>query len=257
MLRTILAALMVAVPVMAVAEEIDTRHYIYIEASGTVKAVADLTKISVSLSEKRDTPEDATKAVSERIAEFGGALDKLGLKGSEVETIKFDFSKVYIIAKDKTGKPVDYSVDPDRDKFDGYRATYNALVTIRSTDKVGAILSSASLLGLEVNAVNFDTSHEDALRQQARDIAAKSARQKAELYAKSLGATLGDLLNVREGSGFNPDTMTYPATEGDGEADLTVPDPATVPMAIAPGKLTFSASIAAKWEIVSASPEAK
>jgi uncharacterized protein YggE len=105
--------------------------------------------------------------------------------------------------------------------------------------------------------VNFDTSHEDALRQQARDIAAKSARQKAELYAKSLGATLGDLLNVREGSGFNPDTMTYPATEGDGEADLTVPDPATVPMAIAPGKLTFSASIAAKWEIVSASPEAK
>jgi hypothetical protein len=57
---------------------------------------------------------------------------------------------------------------------------------------------------------------------------------------------------VREGSGLNPDTMTYPASEGDGEADPAVPDPATKPMAIAPGKLTFSASVAAKWDIVSA-----
>jgi uncharacterized protein YggE len=254
MLRTILATLIVALPAAAVADEIDTRHYIYIEASGIVEAVADLTKISVSLSEKRDTPEDATKAVSEKISEFGAALGKLGLKDSAIETLKFDFSKVYIIAKDKTGKPVDYAADPDRDKFDGYRATYAALITVRSTDKVGAILSSASLLGLEVNAVTFDTSHEDELRQQARDIAAKTARKKAELYAQSLGASLGDLLNVREGSGFDPDTMTYPATEGDGEADLGVLDPATMPMAIAPGKLTFSASVAAKWEIASAKP---
>jgi uncharacterized protein YggE len=254
MLRTILAALMVALPLVAVAEEIDTRHYIYIEASGIVEAVADLTEISVSLSEKRDTPEEATKVVSGKIAEFRAALDKLGLKGSEVETTKFDFSKVYIIAKDKSGKPVDYSVDPDRDKFDGYRATYTAFITVHSTDKVGSILSSASLLGFEVNAVNFDTSHQEELRQQAREIAAKSARQKAELYAKSLGASLGDLLNVREGGGFDPDTMTYPATEGDGSADLAVSDPATMPIAIAPGKLTFSASVAAKWEIVSTKP---
>jgi uncharacterized protein YggE len=254
MLRAILAALVVALPALAVAEEIDTRHYIYIEASGTVEAVADLTKISVELSEKRDTPEDATKAVSEKIAEFGAALGKLGLKDSAVETIKFDFSKVYVIAKDKTGKPIADWVDPNRDKFDGYRATYTALITVRSTDNVGAILSSASLLGLEVNSVNFDTSHEDDLRQQARDIAAKSARQKAELYAKSLGATLGDLLNVREGSGYDPETMTYPASDGEEAADLVALDPATVPMAIAPGKLTFTASVAAKWEIASAKP---
>lgn len=253
-LKAILTALVVALPAAAVAEEIDTRHYIYIEASGTVEAVADLTKISVSLSEKRDTPEEATKAVSGKIGEFGAALNKLGLKDTAVETLKFDFSKVYIIAKDKTGKPIDYTVDPDRDKFDGYRATYTALITVRSTDTVGAILSSASLLGLEVNSVSFDTSHEDDLRQKARDLAAKSARQKAELYAQLLGAKLGDLLNVREGTGYDPDTMTYPVSEGDGEADLAVLDPATMPMAIAPGKLTFSASVAAKWEIEATKP---
>lgn len=40
--------------------------------------------------------------------------------------------------------------------------------------------------------VSFDTSHGEELRQQARDIAAASARHKAELYAQSLGASLGD-----------------------------------------------------------------
>lgn len=48
--------------------------------------------------------------------------------------------------------------------------------------------------------------------------------------------------------------MTYPTTERDGNADLAVLDPATMPMAIAPGKLTFNASVAAKREIASAKP---
>ena len=235
----------------AVAAEIDTRHYIYIEASGKVEAVADLTKISISLSEKGDTPEAATKAVSDKIIELRAALAKVGLKDSAVETIKFDFSRVYIIAKDKTGKPIDYTADPDRDKFDGYRANYTALITVRSTDNVGVLLSSASVLGIEVDNVTFGTSHEDDYVKQARDLAAKSARQKAELYAQSLGANLGDLLNVKEGTGYDPDSMTYPASQGDEEADLVTLDPATMPMQIAPGKLTFSASVSAKWELAS------
>ena len=82
-------------------------------------------------------------------------------------------------------------------------------------------------------------------------MAAKTARQKAELYAQSLGAKLGDLLNVREGAGYNPDTMTYAPAEGEESADLVTLDPATVPMDIAPGKLTFTASVSAKWELAS------
>jgi uncharacterized protein YggE len=136
--RTVSAALFVCFCSPALAAEIDNRHYIYIEASGTVEAVADLTKISISLSEKRDTPDVATKTVSDKIGELRAALAKAGVKDSAVETIRFDFAKVYIIAKDKTGKPIDYTTDPDRDKFDGYRANYTALITVRSTDNVGA-----------------------------------------------------------------------------------------------------------------------
>jgi len=249
--KTILAAAIVALPTCVAAAEIDTRHYIYIEASGSVETIADLTKISISLSEKRDTPEAATKTVSDKIAALRSALTELGLKDSAIETNRFDFSKVYIIAKDKTGKPIDYATDPDRDKFDGYRASYTAFITVRSTDNVGAILSSASLLGIEVDSVTFTSSHEEDYLSQARDLAAKKAREKAELYARSLGGKLGGLLNVKEGTGYDPDTMAY--VPPDGEADLGVVT-GPLPLDIAPGKLTFTASVSAKWELASPAP---
>lgn len=225
----------------------DMRHYIYLEADARIEVVADLTRITVSLSEKRKSPEEATKLVSAKIAQFNAALDNLGIIESSVETKDFSFSKVYIIATDKKGEPVSTYADPDRDKFDGFRATYNAIVTLGTTDKIGEVLSSASTLGIEVTSVRFDSSKESEYVEQVRKLAADKARARAEVYAASLGGTLGNLLNVKEGRGYNADTMDYSPEY----ADLAVLDPMTVPMAIAPGKLTYEASISAKWELAS------
>lgn len=226
----------------------DLRPYIYIEADATIKAAADLTKIAISFSEKRKSPQEATELVSSKIAEFNAALAVLGVPSSSIETRSFDFSKVYIIATDKKGVPVSSYSDPDRDKFDGFRATYNAVVTLNTTDRIGEVLNSASVLGIEVTSVSFASSKDNEYREQVRKLAADKARARAELYAASLGGTLGNLLNVKEGTGYNPDTMDY--YQPDGEADLGV----MVEMdstAIAPGKLTFSSSISAKWELAS------
>jgi len=233
----------------APARAIDQRHYIYIEGRGTVRVDADLTNIAITLSEKRQSPDDVTQVVADKIAQFRAALDKLGIPSAAIETTSFDFSKVYIIAKDKTGQPVSSIEDPERDKFDGYRSTYGARITVASTDKVGAILSSASVLGIEVDSVTFASSHEADYSQQARKLAADSARSEAELYAKSLGGTLGDLLNVKEGGGYDPETMGV--IQDGGEADLAV-TPGQPLISIAPGKLTFRADVAAKWELLSA-----
>ena len=226
------------------------RHYIYMEADARIEVAADLTRIVISLSEKRKSPEEATKLVSDKIAQFNAALAALGVAESSIQTTSFQFNKVYTIAKDKKGEPVSYTADPDRDKFEGFRATYDAVLTLTTTDRIGAVLSSASALGIEVDSVSFDSSKENEYVEQVRKLAADKARARAEVYAVSLGGTLGDLLNVKEGKGYNTDTMSY--TPDYGEADLMLIDPLTVPMAIAPGKLTYEASISAKWELGSA-----
>lgn len=228
----------------------DMRHYIYMEANANIEVTADLTRIAISLSEKRKSPEEATKLVSDKIAQFNTSLDNLGVAKSSIQTTSFQFSKVYTIAKDKKGQPVDYTADPDRDKFEGFRATYDAILTLATTDRIGEVLSSASALGIEVNSVTFDSSKENEYIAQVKKLAADKARAQAEVYAASLGGTLGDLLNVKEGRGYNPDTMSY--TPDYGEADLMIVDPLTAPMAIAPGKLTYEASISAKWELAAA-----
>ncbi|WP_197421225.1 SIMPL domain-containing protein [Devosia sp. Root105] len=233
-----------------VRQEIDRRPYIYIEASGRIETAADLTKIAISLSEKRKSPEEATKLISDKIAQLRAALTQLGIADSSVETKSFQFAKVYLIAKDKKGEPVSSFADPDRDKFDGFRATYDAVATLATTDRIGEVLSSASALGIEVDSVTFASSREAEYVEQVRKIAADKARSRAEVYAQSLGGTLGDLLNVKEGTGYNPDTMAHTALEG--YADLAVLDPSTAPMAIAPGKLTYEASVSAKWALAPA-----
>jgi len=226
----------------------DMRHYIYMEADARIEVAADLTRIAISLSEKRKSPEEATKLVSDKIAQFNAALAKLGVAGSSIQTIRFQFNKVYTIAKDKKGEPVSYTADPDRDKFEGFRATYDAVLTLTTTDRIGEVLSSASALGIEVDSVSFDSTKENEYVEQVRKLAADKARARAEVYAASLGGTLGDLLNVKEGSGYNPETMGYQPPEG--YADLIVETAApSQPMAIAPGKLTYEASISAKWEL--------
>lgn len=227
----------------------DMRHYIYMEADAHIEVTADLTRIAISLSEKRKSPEEATTLVSDKIAQFNTVLSELGVAESSIQTTSFQFSKVYTIAKDKKGQPVDHVADPDRDKFEGFRATYNAVLTLGTTDHIGEVLSGASALGIEVSSVTFDSSKENDYIEQVKKLAADKARAQAEVYAASLGGALGDLLNVKEGRGYNPDTMSY--TPEYGEADLMIVDPLTVPMAIAPGKLTYEASISAKWELAS------
>lgn len=231
------------------ATEIDKRHYIYIEATGTVEADADLTKITISLSTKSRSAADATQTVSSKIEQFRAALASLGVNATSVQTTNFDFSKVYIIATDKKGVPVSAVPDPNRDQFDGYRSTYGAVITVASTDKVGAILGSASSLGIEVGSVTFATSHQAELMRQAQKLAAEKAHSEAEMYATTLGGTLGDLLVVREGAGYDPGTMEMGAP--DGEADLGVMVNPVPAIDVAPGKLSFSATVSAKWELAS------
>lgn len=233
----------------APAPQIDQRHYIYIEASADFQVAADRTVISISLSEKRNSADQATKLVSDKIAQFNAALAKLGVTESAIETKRFSFSKVYIIAKDKKGQPVSTWSDPDRDQLDGYRTTYDAEITLGTTAHIGDVLSSASALGIEVTSVTFASSRAEEYREEARRLAAEKAHKRAETYATALGGKLGDLLNVKEGKGYNPDTMTF--QELGGEADLMVLDPDTRPMDIAPGKITFWESVSAKWELAS------
>lgn len=107
---------------------------------------------------------------------------------------------------------------------------------------MGAVLAAVARQGAEISSVTFNSFKSPNYYEQARDAAATNALHKAQLYAKSLGVTLGALLAMREGGGYSAENMEFPPV--DGEADLMVMD---VP--VAPGVLEFTVNVSAKWEV--------
>lgn len=232
----------------AFAQQIDTRRYIYVEAQASVEAKADTVKISLSVSDKAPTSEGAISQTADRSRQVVQTLFGFGLTIDDIETTSFRFEPVYIIATDSDGKPVSSYPDPDRDTFDGYRATNNIDIEIHDFGKAGELLSSAATLGIEFDRVNFSATREDEFRLQADAKAAESAVTKARLYANALGLQLGALLAAREGVGYNADTMEYPPDNEDSAADLGIL--AGTPVPLAPPTLSFYGSISTKWEVM-------
>ena len=221
------------------ADEIDTRHYIYIEAAGTVTAPPDHATVGVSVIKKGETPQEVVDGSIKATSDLFDALVAMGIPKADIQTSNFIFETVYIRAE---GASEYGSADPDRDTFDGYRVRNSVTVDVKDLPKIGAVLAGVARLGNEIGSVTFLSSKAPSYYAMARDEATANALTKAEAYAKSTGVTLGALLALREGGGYDDDTMEYGPV--DGEADLGM---STVP--IAPGTLSFSSSISAKWEV--------
>jgi uncharacterized protein len=226
-------------------EVIDTRNYIYIEASGITSGPADHASIVVSISHKGPTPQEAVDGGIKAAGDVFDTLVALGIPRQDIETNNFVFETVYIRAKEAP----DYGpADPDRDTFDGYRVRNSLQVDVKDLSKIGAVLAGVARLGAEIGSVSFGASKAPDYYVKARAAAASNARAKAELYAGALGVKLGSLLAMREGSGYDPETMEYYPDDG-GMADLAMP---YQDMPIAPRTLNFSASVSTKWEVVPA-----
>lgn len=248
-------ALTMTTSLVTAAEQIDTRHYIYIEANASVSAKADRATIRIEFSDKDSASEAASTASSAKIGKLLVLLKQIGVPADDIDASSFKLERVFVIAKDKDGRELDFRPNPQRDTFDGYLATRSVTVRLVDMGKIGAVLAAGIAAGGEITEPQFSVSNEDELVLQAKQKAAASALAKAQAYTSAVGTGLGDVLNIRENSGYDPDTMEIPPV--DGYADLvtlvpppTLPEP--VPITI-PNK-TFSQSVSIKWEIA---PKAK
>ncbi len=82
----------------------------------------------------------------------------------------------------------------------GYEVSQTVSVKMRDLSKVGVILSGVGQAGAtDISALNFTVDDEDAVKDQARDLAIKDARAQAKVLAKSLGVRLVRITNFSEG----------------------------------------------------------
>ncbi len=146
--------------------------------------------------------------------------------------------------------PKEHRVRDQAPVFLGFEATKSITVKLRDLSKYETLISGMLEVGVNrISSVSFRSSEELEKRKQARVLAIKAAREKAEYLAAQLGQKLGQPLWVAE---FRRETPGMPGSSNvayayarEGEAE-----PDSEQGTIAPGSITIRAQVEASFELV-------
>ncbi|RPH61675.1 MAG: DUF541 domain-containing protein [Chloroflexi bacterium] len=165
----------------------DSSRTVQVTGAATINVVPDRALVQLGVQSNGATPELVQAANSIAIQKVIKALSAQGILAKDIAT------DLYII------EPVYENYDSLYIK--GYRINNVVAVTLRDVKKVSSVLAAALGAGAnQVVNVEFYTSDLRKYRDQARELATKAAREKAQALASAAGAEAGCVLNINENS---------------------------------------------------------
>ena len=197
---------------------------------GNVSVAPDYAQIRGGVTTKGKTVKEATDANSKVMATITSALLNAGIAQADIQTAQFSIQPVYA--------PPQPQSEP---KLAGYSVSNQVTVTVRPLGKVSDILDRMVDAGVtDIGNVSFLHSDPAKALDQAREAAVADARRKAELYARTLGFTLGRVAWVTEDAGLMPPVA---AAKFRAQAAMAAPVP------IAAGEDTLRVQITVGFDI--------
>lgn len=162
---------------------------ITVRATGTADVIPDAVRLALSVSIVAQTPEEAAAQVATNADKVRSALLDSGVEEADIATQGYSVAPEYDYSRE--GGPV----------ITGHRATQSFDVLIRDAESAGAVIDKVVAAGGTSVSVNGTTPIVDDATDAAvaaREDAVKTAREKAEEYAKLLGVSLGDVVAFSE-----------------------------------------------------------
>jgi uncharacterized protein YggE len=193
------ALALLAVPMLPTAaaapptQDTGAPHTLTVTGYGTAYGAPDVVQVGLGV----DTSNaDIQVAMNDASNLMNAVMQALEANGVDQKDIRTDSFNVYQDnSQPAPGGPQAQAGEPI------YRVSTSVSVTVRQTDKVGDVLAAAVNAGANaVNYIQFSIEDRTALESQARQLAVTDARARAEELAGLLGVTLGEPLQVSEGS---------------------------------------------------------
>jgi uncharacterized protein YggE len=145
-----------------------------------------------------------------------------------------------------------------REVIEGYYVRKTVVVTLKDIDQFEPLLTAVTEAGTtNVHGIDFRTSELRKYRDQARALATKAAREKAQAMAGELGASIGAPTSVHENQtgwwswygwgwwSYRRDTMSQNVVQNVGDA------PPDIEGAFAPGQISVNANVSVSFELKS------
>ena len=200
-----------------------------VSGTGEVSLVPDIASINVGVHTEADLVADALSNNTAQANAIAEALQSLGVEEKDVQTSNFN---VYPSSR----------YDPMTGQVTGTYFVVDNTVTVivRDLSTLGEVLSAVVNAGANnINGISFDVEDRDAAVTQARELAIKNAKDKAQEIADAAGVELGDLQSINVYGGTN--YITYYDSKGGAYADSSVP--------VSAGTLTITMECNLSYEI--------
>ncbi len=164
-----------------------------ITAEGRVSRTPDIAEVSGGVVTSAPTAAAAMNENAQRMTAVVTAVKKAGIADRDVQTSGLSLQPQY--RYDNNVPPV----------LTGYQATNTVSLRIRRIADTGRLLDALVAVGAnQINGPNFKVDAADAALDEARVDAVKTARARAELYAKATGLRIKRIASIAESGGYEP-----------------------------------------------------
>jgi uncharacterized protein len=166
---------------------------------GEVTRVPDIAMISAGVVTQAQDARTAMTDNATRMSRVLAALKKAGLDARDIATSNIGLSPQYRYVENQP--PV----------ITGYQANNSVTVRFRDIAKSGSILDTLVKEGANtISGPTLSIDKPDAALDEARAAAMKTARTRADLYARAAGLTVKRIIAISE-AGDGPAPQPYPA----------------------------------------------
>lgn len=180
-----------------------------VQGKGEVEVKATKATIIANFMTETKDPKNAKQAIDEMSAlskKVFAELEAAGVKKEDIKTGQFSQSEKYDYCYNYTNQrialPEYCKINPNEPKIIGYNVTQNFTVTVNDNKElVEKLLGLLPSLGSKnLQGPNWEVDNKKAI-QEARELAVKEAKEKAEGIANAIGKRLGDVSYYSENQG--------------------------------------------------------
>lgn len=208
----------------------DQQDNLFVMGSYDTSVESDIAKIYLKIATLENTATRSRDENAKLSTQVTNSLLKIGVKKSQIETSNFNLYK-----------KENWNPKTEQIEFKGYELTHVLKVTTEDLDEVSTIIDTSINNGANgIDNVIFDLTKEKQkkIREEAMDVAAKNAVEKAKALAKSLNVKLGKINSIAE-SNYVHQPYYLPVM-----AESLVKE-----TPISPGKVEVSASVSITYKI--------
>jgi uncharacterized protein YggE len=187
-------ALLLAIPALACTEG-DTyvqsnERLAGISAAGTgkVTGVPDIVVVQLGVDVEMRTVEAARSAAATSMQAAIDSLKANGVEQKDIQTVQFSVQP-------------QYDFNQGRQSLRGYRVSNVVSAKVRKIDTIGKVIDDVTRAAGDsavVRSLSFSIEDPSKLQAQARELAVKQARERADQLARPAGVSIGKVISISE-----------------------------------------------------------